>query len=489
MDREFLRRALLGENYFPNHRTKSRELPPFFHTRNLTPQVASDLIAAGVPTAPYKGCDYVPYTLTRFNGGPRVCGIPHPFAYCTLVQRIYDSWPRLAPSLITSSSVITPRQHPDGRLFIMDYGSHRAKSDRYLKRQSCASFTAHADISNFYPSLYTHAIPWAIVGIDAAKQNTNNNLWYNALDRDYRNCRRQETNGVSIGPGTSSIASEFILCRIDRRRENRYNFDRFIDDYTAYTSSLSEAKAFLRDLEIELARFNLYLNFNKSSIKALPGVELPNWIDDLRISSIVQDKSFYNIKMFISRAITLADRHPEGSVLRYALHALADEGFSQSNGDYVLQRVLGLAASHLHLVSCIKDLIPFGMDRRNRFKYKAELLNVLQKAALSRRSDAMCWALHLCRESNTSINREIENDIFQTFDCLSLVMLYEVGSPYIRGRITHFVRARLLNRAPSTIQRNWMLIHYLLNAGVLTRAEVSDNTLLQMQALRVNLFN
>lgn len=232
MDADFVRLALLQHNYYPNHRTISPELPPFFHTRNLTPAVAAAIVQAGRPTQPYKGCDYTLYTLTRFNGGPRVCGVPHPFPYCVLVSRIHSDWARIEPQIQSDVSEIEAREHPDGRLFVMDYGDHRFKSDRYLDNQSCAAFIAKADISNFYPSLYTHSIPWAIVGIDVAKANTSNSVWYNALDRDIRFCRRAETNGVSIGPGTSSLAAEIVLTQIDRALQRRFKYQRFIDDYT-----------------------------------------------------------------------------------------------------------------------------------------------------------------------------------------------------------------------------------------------------------------
>lgn len=174
MDADYVRSALLQKNYFPNHRTRSPELPPFVHSSALTPAVAGAIASAGPPTTPYRGCDFVQYTLTRFNGGPRVCGIPHPYPYSVLVRRIHADWARIEPQLQSEASAIKPQAHKDGRLFVMDYGTQKSKSKRYLDNQSCASYVAKADIANFYPSLYTHSIPWAVVGIDAAKANTNN---------------------------------------------------------------------------------------------------------------------------------------------------------------------------------------------------------------------------------------------------------------------------------------------------------------------------
>jgi hypothetical protein len=489
MDADFVRLALLQHNYFPNHRTISPEVPPFFHTRRLTPVVARAIIQAGKPTQPYKGCDYTLYTLTRFNGGPRVCGIPHPYPYCVLVERIHSEWSRIEPQIQSRVSEIQARKHPDGRLFVMDYGDHRFKSQRYLDNQACAAFIARADIANFYPSLYTHSIPWAIVGIDSAKNNTANNLWYNALDRDIRFCRRAETNGVSIGPGTSSLAAEIVLTQIDRALQRRFKYQRFIDDYACYARTRSEAQEFLAFLEAELAKYSLYLNFRKTSITPLPSSEIPSWIDELRITTATVDpNNFFEIKLFINRALEVAERYPEGSVLKYALHALCDSAFTQKNGEYVLRRVLGLAQAHSHLVPCLRKVLKFGLDKAGRFRFQPELVAVLSAAVRARRSDAMCWVLQFCVDTQTPLNASLENAVLKTYDTMSIVMLDRAGSTRIRRAITRFVRKLVLPRPRSVWERHWVLIHYLLNERRLTLAEVPDPSLGVLRNQRVNLY-
>jgi hypothetical protein len=371
----------------------------------------------------------------------------------------------------------------------MDYGDHRFKSRRYLDNQACAAFIAKADISSFYPSLYTHSIPWAIVGIDAAKANTSNNFWYNALDRDLRMCRRAETNGVSIGPGTSSLAAEIVLTQIDRALQKRFKYQRFIDDYTCYTRTRGDAQEFLSLLEKELAKYGLYLNFRKTSVTELPNSELPPWIDELRITTVTSDpNNFFEIKLFISRALDVAGRYPDGSVLKYALHALCDCAFNAENGEYVLRRVLGLAQGHPHLVPCLRKLLGFGRDRRGIFRFKDELLAVLSAAARARRSDAMCWTLQFCADTDTPLSRDLEDAVFLTYDTLSIIMLDRAGSTRIRRNITRFVRRRVLSRPRSVWERHWVLLHYLLNENRLAIAEVPDPSLRALRNLRVNLY-
>lgn len=489
MDADFVRLALLQKNYFPNHRVHSPELPPFLHTRNLTPAASAAIIQAGRPSQPYRGCDYTLYTLTRFNGGPRVCGIPHPYPYCVLVDRIHSDWNRIEPQIQSEVSEIQARSHPDGRLFIMDYGDHRFKSERYLNNQSCALYVARADIANFYPSLYTHSIPWAIVGIDVAKGNTSANLWYNGLDRDIRMCRRAETNGVSVGPGTSSLAAEIVLSQIDRALQRRFKYERFIDDYRCYAESRSEAQSFLNLLEAELAKYSLYLNFKKTAIHELPDAEIPQWIDDLRITSLTSRvDDFYEVKLFLSRAIETAQEFPDGSVLKYALHALCECPLTDQIGEYVLRRVLGLSLAFPHLVPCLRNLISYGYDARGAFKYQGELRAIVASAARARRSDALCWALQFCADTRTFINFDEEQSVLRTYDTFALVMLYHAGSSRIRRSITMFARRLILPRPQSVIERHWVLVHYLLNERRLRASEVTDPSLTVLRNLGVNLY-
>ncbi|WP_348983656.1 RNA-directed DNA polymerase [Idiomarina aminovorans] len=102
------------------------------------------------------------------------------------------------------------------------------------------------------------------------------------MDSSVRWCKRNETQGIPIGPGTSSIIVELILSEIDSKlREKNYLFERYVDDYTCYCESDIEAESFIIDLERYLSEFKLSLNLSKTNIKALP---LPNddeWVLEL----------------------------------------------------------------------------------------------------------------------------------------------------------------------------------------------------------------
>ena len=484
-----VRLALLQRNYFPNHRTKSSEMPPCFTSEALTPAVAAKLANAAPYAGPKRGCDFVPYTLTRFNGGPRMCGIPHPYAYTRLVERIHTDWSRIEPLVKSDSSQITAKLHKDGRIFVMDYESQFSRSRSYLEKQGAKKYVAKADISHFYPSIYTHAISWAAVGIEEAKKNTSvGGKWYNRLDAAVRDCKRNETNGILIGPGTSSLIAEVILSDVDRKLENAgFEFLRFIDDYTCFAEDRVKANAFIRSLEIALSRYALLLNFTKTFVGELTGSELPSWIPALQVDTLPTAPNFFSLKLFFSRAVEIAKQHPEGSVLRYAVHALKDRQLSQQSGEYVLRTLMALSLHHHHLVGSLTDYVHFGFDGQN-FKYEKELDAILASSVESRRSDAICWSLYLTYKVRGNISDNLASQVLKTYDPCALILLYEAGQAKTRRSITNFVKKSILPRDHSAHERNWILIHYLLNEKRLKVPEVSDQSLKILKAEKVNLY-
>lgn len=144
-----------------------------------------------------------------------------------------------------------------------------------IRRALCAEFTkrfrVHADISNCFHSIYTHAIPWAIVGVEESKRRLKDNekkSWPEDLDFHQRRTKRNETQGIPIGPATSSILVEVILQSVDEALNRKgYHFIRYIDDYTCYCDTNEHANDFILDLENYLSIYKLTLNLKKHGLR------------------------------------------------------------------------------------------------------------------------------------------------------------------------------------------------------------------------------
>ncbi len=201
VSKNFLLTALLKENFLPFQKKKKDELPPVFNSLGLTKEVAKDIRNISLSNDRKKfGFDSIQYRATRFNNVPRLLAIPHPKPYVDVCFEIFDHWDKIKHICSNENSLIRPKKHSDGRIIIMDYETSSEKRNRYYEVAFGKKFLAHADISNFYPSLYTHAIPWALVGFDNAKNNRENREWFNRIDILLRSCSRNETWG-SNWPG------------------------------------------------------------------------------------------------------------------------------------------------------------------------------------------------------------------------------------------------------------------------------------------------
>jgi len=212
---KLLLNALLRYNYLPFQKKDRGELPPVFSSVTFSPETAKKLIHA--VQRKNEGWDCVEYRLTRFNGVPRIVSIPHPLAYAHLCICLHDNWKSLRYIERNQQSEVRPKTHKDGRVIIMDYGELPEKNRHLVESSFARRFVVHTDIANCFPNIYSHAIPWATVGLAAAKTaKTNPNTWFNQLDKKVRWCKRNETQGIPVGPATSNIITEAILAKVDQ---------------------------------------------------------------------------------------------------------------------------------------------------------------------------------------------------------------------------------------------------------------------------------
>lgn len=137
-------------------------------------------------------------------------------------------------------------------------------------------FTARTDIANFYLSIYTHTIPWALHGREEALKDKSNNLLGNNIDRLLQYSNDARTNGISVGSALSDFISEIVLARIDREVSRRigdsvdFTAARFKDDYRILCQTENEGQQVLQTISDILAEYNLVLNERKTIILRLP---------------------------------------------------------------------------------------------------------------------------------------------------------------------------------------------------------------------------
>ena len=135
--------------------------------------------------------DFVYFELTRNTGIPRAFGLPTPMAYQRLCEGLRNSWGDLQKHFETHTanqkykiSRIHIRKIKDTEsLFEMNYHKWWVDPEPELDLQIGKKYIAKSDISTCFPSIYTHAIPWALIGKEASKRNRNEKEWFDQIDK------------------------------------------------------------------------------------------------------------------------------------------------------------------------------------------------------------------------------------------------------------------------------------------------------------------
>jgi len=162
-------------------------------------------------------------------------------------------------------------------------------------------FFSKLDIQNFFGSIYTHSITWAIVGDKHLgkeySKSSLKNTFASQSDIVQQKSNDNETNGIIIGPEINRIIADIILTQCDyniEKKLNRQNINlnkdykiyRFVDDYYIFSSKYEILEMIEQEISKELSNFNLKLNLEKHQIKEQPF--------SLADSSIVELKQLVN---------------------------------------------------------------------------------------------------------------------------------------------------------------------------------------------------
>ncbi|RLJ72291.1 reverse transcriptase (RNA-dependent DNA polymerase) [Salisediminibacterium halotolerans] len=135
------------------------------------------------------------------------------------------------------------------------------------------------DLANFYDSIYTHAIEWAIVGKEVAKNKDGNkaNKLGEQLDKGVRNTNSRETSGIPTGPFSSRILSELILISIDEellqlKTESGIDFEflHYNDDYEFYFKTELDYLKIISLIKSVFTKYRLKINESKCEFLEYP---------------------------------------------------------------------------------------------------------------------------------------------------------------------------------------------------------------------------
>lgn len=240
-----------------------------------------------------------------------------------------DNWPQIKGRVQGSNLAATAPEFKargralDGR-WPLGARPELAQTTRLGRR-----YVLQTDINQFYRSIYTHSIPWALHTKASAKENRKLTLLGNRIDYWVHMGQDQQTVGIPIGPDTSLLIAELVMHRCDEAllaKLPQLKGHRFIDDYELSFETQTEAEDAFHVLEACLAEYELALNYKKTKVVDLPlPLEAP-WATELKLLDFRSSKSGQaaDLTNYFTKAYSLHLDYPDDSVLQFAIARLRD---------------------------------------------------------------------------------------------------------------------------------------------------------------------
>lgn len=319
-----------------------------------------------------------------------------------------------------------------------------SKEEDALDYMIGCKYIVEADIATCYPSMYSHSVPWALLGKEKAKANFNHNCqkcpscsdsWPNGLDKILRQLKDDETNGILIGPHTSNIISEIILTQIDCALQDKKftKVIRHIDDYRFYAEDERKAKEFVRQLDIELKKFELSLNSKKTKIIPFSQYDQYDWTSKLNQFRFPDNNQigYTTIDAYINLAMGISREISNFAVLNYAIKVIYTKKLSDRAKRMYIKKIFQIAIEVPYLIPLLENYVfCFAGDD---FDFLGDYLPVLLKISLDNGATdaisyifyyAIKYKIHLFIEKIYDDNKSCVKSIIDLNDCVSMLLTF-----------------------------------------------------------------
>lgn len=151
------------------------------------------------------------------------------------------------------------------------------ESHKYHRCEKKYDAMVQLDVSKCFDSIYTHSLPWAVLGKDQTKFSLNESkaTFGGKFDALMQNLNHKETNGIVIGPEFSRIFAEIILQSVDAELITQlakveklahkvdYEIFRYVDDFFVFYNQESTHIKIFETLQAILKSKKLSINTAK----------------------------------------------------------------------------------------------------------------------------------------------------------------------------------------------------------------------------------
>ncbi|WP_282610262.1 RNA-directed DNA polymerase [Pelagibius sp. Alg239-R121] len=406
---------MLERGFFPEN------LPPVFqvtnlHEASLGPVGDGDFISK----APTEACRY---NASKRGGQRRTFTMPNPVFMIDAAIFFKKHKEAIDEHLsISSDTCSNPKfQVSDGRPLTISSFPEFHK----MRRQcfSSSKYVVKTDISRFYHSIYTHAIPWALHGKSESKKDRkpdSSTIFGNQLDYIVRQAQDGQTVGIPVGPDFSRLISEIIGVAIDTKFRQMHSREipmlRLVDDVFIGADNQDDAATFLSSMRDAIRSFELDINESKTCILNSSEDLEPFWPVEIRReierfsgsdgSSKGQKRA--DFVHFLDEIIRTSNAKSDEGIIKFALRKIDELSIWVKYWDLLEPFLVRSAISFPHCWDYVARVVAWrhrveGVDLNlwGRVTEKSIVYN-----ARTGNDSEVTWALWLVKEIKTKISQQ-----------------------------------------------------------------------------------
>lgn len=452
--------SLIRKGYFPE------ELTPMFSTEKLADTlVAIDEVLNSI--SKNKTAIASKHTIPRVKHLRRTLSIPNPLLQIRLCKTIEDNWTNIEDFLSGDFSLTKPVVREESNRAVIRLYNYPYIFVQQAKSSTCSRFVLRTDISRFYPTIYTHSIPWAIHSKALAKINRKDELYGNLLDKRIRNSMDGQTIGIPIGPDSSLIVAEIIATAIDKKLKEilgEIKGFRYMDDYYFYFHTYSEAEYTLNILNNLMKDFELELNPTKTYIEELPQPLEFRWVSELRNFRIRENVKGQHTDLigYFSRAFEYTKRCPNEHVLKYALARITDIEIKIDNWPLYESLILNSIIAEPSVIPVATQIL-YKRQAEGHTLNKvliADTINqIITNSVQLNYDNEIAWGLWLCKMLNIVISETVAREISNSNDNIVALAALDLQDSGLITAGLDIIKWKTLLRSSELYTENWLLAY------------------------------
>ena len=448
-------KELLEKGFFPV------QLPPGFTSKSYASRYKNFKVSWEAKKAPTTRSEK--FSVARSSYYRRVTSIVNPVSYFLLAKEIDKFWPQIQKHYKKSKlSLSSPKIDPALRAIKISKFSELYEAK--VTMSTGYRYVLITDISSFFPTIYTHTIPWALHTKAIAKSNKEKTDTYygNVLDNRCMGIQDWQTVGLPIGPDTSHIIAEIIGVAIDLQlKESLGKWPsgfRYVDDFYLFFDTRDETEVALAELTKAVSNFELQINPSKTRIIEVKGLVEESWKYSLKKLAISSEKRPQrdDIHNYFEALFSLENRFSDESLIKYGLKQISSHIIKMSNWNVFEAYLIKCGFSFPNTLQVIANIL----STYHYHEYKLNLKaierfcnNLIKVHAISDHHSEVSWLLWICKELKLNIKRDVIKEIEgMSSSVCALIALDLFHSKIIKTNLkVEFSLSSFLTKTPCTV--------------------------------------